>query len=89
MYGRDLLVTPVLEHGARERRAYLPSGADWADALDRCSNAEWCGDCCSDAPGNDPRSSQGRGTTSRHGAGRSMTWEELLTLTALSQSCRS
>ncbi len=34
-------MTPVLEHGARERRAYLRSGADWADALARCSNAEW------------------------------------------------
>jgi alpha-D-xyloside xylohydrolase len=32
VFGRDLLVAPVLEHGARERRVYLPSGADWADA---------------------------------------------------------
>ena len=54
-------MTPVLEHGARQRRAYLPSGADWADALDRRSNAECCGDCCSDTPGNDPRILSGTG----------------------------
>jgi len=32
MFGPDLLVAPVLEQGARSRRVYLPSGAQWANA---------------------------------------------------------
>ncbi|HMK97567.1 MAG TPA: glycoside hydrolase family 31 protein, partial [Acidimicrobiales bacterium] len=32
MFGRDLLVAPVLEQGARSRAVYLPAGARWADA---------------------------------------------------------
>ncbi|MFA5787014.1 MAG: TIM-barrel domain-containing protein [Actinomycetota bacterium] len=31
LVGRDLLVAPVLERGARSRQVYLPSGADWVD----------------------------------------------------------
>lgn len=29
MFGPDLLVAPVAEHGARSRSVYLPAGADW------------------------------------------------------------
>jgi alpha-D-xyloside xylohydrolase len=36
LFGRDLLVAPVLEAGAREWSVYLPLGATWADA--------WTGD---------------------------------------------
>lgn len=32
MFGRDLLVAPVLEEGATEREVYLPSGSTWANA---------------------------------------------------------
>lgn len=32
MFGPDLLVVPVLEHGARARAVYLPSGAGWTNA---------------------------------------------------------
>jgi len=32
MFGSDLLVAPVLEQGARSRRVYLPSGAQWTNA---------------------------------------------------------
>ena len=32
MFGPDLLVSPVMEEGARERRIYLPSGCGWTDA---------------------------------------------------------
>jgi alpha-D-xyloside xylohydrolase len=32
LFGPDLLVAPVLEAGARERRVYLPSGATWTHA---------------------------------------------------------
>ncbi|WP_306118230.1 MULTISPECIES: TIM-barrel domain-containing protein [unclassified Roseitalea] len=32
LFGPDLLVAPVLEHGARERTVYLPAGAQWTDA---------------------------------------------------------
>lgn len=32
MFGRDILVAPALEDGARARRVYLPSGAAWANA---------------------------------------------------------
>lgn len=31
LFGRDVLVAPVLEAGARRRRAYLPAGATWTD----------------------------------------------------------
>ena len=31
MFGDDILVAPVLEAGARERRVYLPKGARWTD----------------------------------------------------------
>ena len=32
MFGPDLLVAPVMEEGARERRVYLPAGCKWMDA---------------------------------------------------------
>lgn len=32
MFGPDLLVSPVMEAGAAERRIYLPEGASWTDA---------------------------------------------------------
>jgi alpha-D-xyloside xylohydrolase len=32
LLGPDLLVAPVLEHGARQREVYLPEGTDWTDA---------------------------------------------------------
>ena len=32
MFGPDLLVSPVMEAGVRERKIYLPEGADWTDA---------------------------------------------------------
>jgi alpha-D-xyloside xylohydrolase len=32
LFGRDLLVAPVLEAGARSRDVYLPKGASWRDA---------------------------------------------------------
>ena len=31
LFGRDVLVAPVLEPGARTRRVYLPAGAGWTD----------------------------------------------------------
>jgi alpha-glucosidase len=31
LYGRDLLVSPVLEEGAESRRLYVPSGEEWRD----------------------------------------------------------
>jgi alpha-D-xyloside xylohydrolase len=32
LFGPDVLVAPVTEHGARERDVYLPVGASWLDA---------------------------------------------------------
>lgn len=32
MFGPDLLVSPVMEEGVRERRIYLPAGCGWTDA---------------------------------------------------------
>jgi alpha-D-xyloside xylohydrolase len=32
MFGRDVLVAPVLQHAARERPVYLPAGAGWTNA---------------------------------------------------------
>jgi alpha-D-xyloside xylohydrolase len=32
MFGPDLLVAPVIHHGARERKVYLPAGSRWRDA---------------------------------------------------------
>jgi alpha-D-xyloside xylohydrolase len=32
MFGAEILVAPILQHGARERRVYLPAGADWLEA---------------------------------------------------------
>lgn len=32
MFGSDLLVSPVMEAGAAERRIYLPAGCKWTDA---------------------------------------------------------
>lgn len=32
LFGADLLVAPVLEPGARERRVYLPAGPEWTNA---------------------------------------------------------
>lgn len=31
LFGPDVLVAPVTEYGARERRVYLPEGASWTD----------------------------------------------------------
>jgi len=33
MFGPDYLAAPILEHGARTRRLFLPSGAVWTDTL--------------------------------------------------------
>jgi len=32
MFGSNLLVAPIVEPNARERKAYLPSGSTWRDA---------------------------------------------------------
>lgn len=32
MFGPDILVAPVLYHGARARKVYLPAGASWRNA---------------------------------------------------------
>ena len=32
MFGAEILVAPILQHGARERRVYLPAGTDWLEA---------------------------------------------------------
>jgi hypothetical protein len=32
MFGPEVLVAPVLHQGQRERKVYLPVGADWTDA---------------------------------------------------------
>jgi len=32
MFGPEILVAPVLNHGARERNVYLPVGADWFES---------------------------------------------------------
>ena len=32
LFGPDLLVAPILEHGARSRTVYLPEGSTWTDA---------------------------------------------------------
>lgn len=32
MFGPDLLVAPVIEHGLRERAVYLPAGVEWTNA---------------------------------------------------------
>ena len=34
MFGRELLVVPVLEPGVREVKAYLPAGCRWQDERD-------------------------------------------------------
>ena len=36
LFGPHLLVAPIVEYRARERRVYLPAGAEWTDA--------WSGD---------------------------------------------
>jgi alpha-D-xyloside xylohydrolase len=43
MFGPDLLVAPVLEEGARQRRVYLPVGANWRDAWtdERFEGGQW------------------------------------------------
>ncbi len=43
MLGSSLLVCPVLEEGANERRVYLPSGADWFDfhTNERLAGGQW------------------------------------------------
>ena len=35
MFGPDLLVSPVMEAGATERKIYLPAGSTWTDAYTR------------------------------------------------------
>ncbi|MCK0470101.1 glycoside hydrolase family 31 protein [Halalkalibacter sp. APA_J-10(15)] len=32
MFGPELLIAPVMNHGERTRRVYLPEGAEWTDA---------------------------------------------------------
>ena len=32
LFGPDLLVAPITEYQARERRVYLPAGVEWTDA---------------------------------------------------------
>ena len=32
MFGPDMLVSPILEHGQRERQVYLPAGSTWTNA---------------------------------------------------------
>jgi alpha-D-xyloside xylohydrolase len=32
LFGPDVLVAPIVTEGARERRVYLPEGAEWLDA---------------------------------------------------------
>ena len=32
LFGPDLLVAPIVEYRARQRRVYLPEGAEWIDA---------------------------------------------------------
>lgn len=34
LFGRELLIAPVLEPGARDRQVYLPAGARWTDLRD-------------------------------------------------------
>jgi alpha-D-xyloside xylohydrolase len=43
MFGPDLLVAPVTEHGLRERSLYLPTGAEWKDAWteERVPGGQW------------------------------------------------
>jgi alpha-D-xyloside xylohydrolase len=41
LFGPDLLVAPVLEAGARERRAYLPAGADWVHGGATYTGGQW------------------------------------------------
>jgi alpha-D-xyloside xylohydrolase len=43
LFGPDVLVAPVTELGARERRVYLPAGAGWTDAWtgDRLDGGQW------------------------------------------------
>lgn len=43
MFGDSLLVAPVMEEGASERRVYLPAGAEWTDAntKQKYSGGQW------------------------------------------------
>jgi alpha-D-xyloside xylohydrolase len=43
MFGPDVLVAPVLEQGATQRRVYLPAGADWDDAWNgqKITGGQW------------------------------------------------
>ena len=34
LFGSDLLIAPVTDHGARQRAVYLPDGASWRNATD-------------------------------------------------------
>ena len=38
LFGPDLLVAPILEHGARSRTVYLPEGSTWTDAWTRAAH---------------------------------------------------
>ena len=38
MFGDDLMVAPVLEHLARSREVYFPSGATWTDFWDESTS---------------------------------------------------
>ena len=43
LFGPDLLVAPVLERGLRQRRVYLPAGAQWTEAWTgrRYAGGQW------------------------------------------------
>jgi alpha-D-xyloside xylohydrolase len=43
LFGPDILVAPVTELGARERRVYLPAGSTWVDAWtgDEFAGGQW------------------------------------------------
>ena len=32
LFGPDLLIAPIMRYGARSRKVYLPTGAEWTDA---------------------------------------------------------
>ena len=43
LFGPDILVAPVLELGARERKVYLPAGTDWQEPWsgERLAGGQW------------------------------------------------
>ena len=43
LFGRDILVAPILEYEARKRKVYLPAGTSWTDAWTgkKISGGQW------------------------------------------------